>query len=213
MRYYGTPIRVFLNYLLPNLVAVDQQLRDACQAFVREHSPIGASGETYRMADSFAVAAAAGEIATEAGVTGWHKGEATRAAARCLRDALTYRGGPGPADTTIAIARLRALVTIHGASRFQLLREAGERDKYPDRTMNRAGFRTTREANEQVYYIFKEVFREEVCLGTDPRTVGTELVRRRILIPDGNHFTRKVVLPGLGRQRVYTIVASRFEPE
>jgi putative DNA primase/helicase len=215
LRYYGTPIRAFLDHLHPNLVAVDHRVRAACQTFMQEYAPVGASGEIYRMAESFAIVAAAGELATDARITGWDKGEATHAAARCFRDALAHRGGPGPADVSVAIDRLRALVTMHGTSRFHLLREAREGDTYQpqDRTVNRAGFRETREDGEQAYYIFRDVFRDEVCQGTDPRAVCAELVERGILMREGRHSTRKVVLPGLGRQRVYTILASQFEAE
>jgi putative DNA primase/helicase len=212
--YYGTAIRAFLNHLQPNLVAVDHRARAAVQAFVKEYTPTGASGEIYRMAESFAVVAAAGELATDACITGWDKGEATHAAERCFRDALTHRGGSGPADITVAVNRLRSLVTVHGA-RFQLLREARANGaSYPsDRTMNRAGFCTTWKPNETVYYIFPNVFRDEVCQGTDPLAVCAELIKRGILIRDGRHTTRKVELPGLGRQRMHTILASRFEAE
>jgi uncharacterized protein (DUF927 family) len=46
-----------------------------------------------RVARRFALVAVAGELATEAGLTGWAQGEATTAAAHCLRDWIEAFGG------------------------------------------------------------------------------------------------------------------------
>ena len=73
----------------------------------------GATGEVKRAADRFAVIAAAGELASEWGITGWGAGEATVAAKRCFLDWLNRRGTTGASDVE-AGHRNDALLTIGG---------------------------------------------------------------------------------------------------
>ena len=59
--------------------------------------------------ERFGLIAAAGELATELGVTGWQPGEARTAAAWALEAWIEGRGGMEPAEARQAIEQVRPL--------------------------------------------------------------------------------------------------------
>ena len=116
-----------------------------------------------RAAKRFALIGAAGELATEAGVTGWPEGKAMSAARRCFESYLELRGTLGESDTEKAVRNVFAFIEQHGASRFQDMRR--RRDH---RVFNRAGFvRSTDHGDE--YLFLPETFRTESVRAQIPR--------------------------------------------
>ena len=59
-------------------------LRRTLEGFIAKSLPVSASGQAHRAALRFGLAAAAGELATALGITGWPDGTATTAARVCL---------------------------------------------------------------------------------------------------------------------------------
>ena len=86
--------------------------------FAEQHAA-GADGQVQRVARTFGLLAAAGELAIAFNVLPWPSGEAVRAASRCFADWLADRGGTGAAEIDGAISHLRATIERDGASRFQ----------------------------------------------------------------------------------------------
>ena len=66
------------------------------------------------MAQRFAIVAAAGELATAFGLTGWKQEEAERAAKQCFADWLKARGHKGNAEPTAMLKQVRAFLEAHG---------------------------------------------------------------------------------------------------
>lgn len=62
--------------------AVNQRVDD----WLAQHTPEGMDSQSRVVTKRFAVTAVAGELATEWGITGWDEGDASDAAAKCLRD-------------------------------------------------------------------------------------------------------------------------------
>jgi putative DNA primase/helicase len=145
--------------------------------------------------------AIAGELATEAGITGWQAGEATAAAVRCWQDWLAERGGTGAAEVRDALLQVRLFLEQHGEARFSLAwDQAKERP-----VTNRAGFRKAGD-DGATFYILPEVWRREVCRGLDAGVVATAMAERGwIERGDGRNVMQKVTIPGEGRQRVYVV--------
>jgi putative DNA primase/helicase len=118
-RHYGHAGRAFVEALSKDRaenVTKGQQLRDG---FVAQHVPAGASGQVYRVAQRFGLIGAAGELATAAGITGWPKGVALTAAARCFTDWLQTRGSAGNAEETRALSQVRLFFERYGEARFK----------------------------------------------------------------------------------------------
>ena len=138
--HYGTAGPAFVRALLSDLDAVRGQTREALAGFrgiAAERFGIGDEGQAVRAAERLGLIAAAGELATAWGLTGWPVGMARDAALDVLGLWLDGRGGAGPAEAREAVERTRAFIVAHGGSRFEdLERSAGALP-----VANRAGWR------------------------------------------------------------------------
>jgi uncharacterized protein (DUF927 family) len=212
-RYYGAPLRAYLEFVTRNRTAAETALRNFQADFLNRHVPAAASGEVFRAAQRFGLVAAAGELATDAGITGWEPNEATGAAARCLESWITSRGTIGAGDAEAAINQMRRFLEAHGASRFQVVRHAATDS--PDENqivVNRAGFRRQTADGETEYLVLRETFKAEVCAGFDYRMVARVLADRGFLDCQPPELTKRVRLPGnLGLIRAFSIKASILE--
>jgi hypothetical protein len=119
---YGLPIRAFLDRLADCYAnganVFLHQLRGNIGSFMMTYCPNDASGQVRSVCRRFALVAAAGELATTFGLTGWPTGEATKGAVICCRDWLGQRGTSGDHDLEVGIRQVIAFVEAHGASRF-----------------------------------------------------------------------------------------------
>ncbi len=156
-------------------------------------------GQARRGAERLAVAAAAGEVATHLGLTGWPKGEANHATLAVLKLWLEGRGGPGAAEAREAVERARAAIERHGNSRFERIRDGSGRA-----VINRLGWR-----DDEHYYFTGDGWRE-VHEGADAQRAAKHLAEAGFLAIDGdNRFTRKAPRDADGsRPRVYWVKAS-----
>jgi uncharacterized protein (DUF927 family) len=91
-RYYGVPIRTFLSHVAKNYEVAGNQIRDMKDNFTTKFRPTRAVSEVDRVLGRFALIAAAGELATQLGITGWPEGEATNASVQCFESWLSIRG-------------------------------------------------------------------------------------------------------------------------
>jgi hypothetical protein len=130
-----------------------------------------------RVARRFALVAVAGELATEAGLTGWAQGEVSTAAAHCLRDWIEAFGGIGNHEERAILEHVRAFIEAHGSSRFESMTADRER------ISNRVGYIQHKAGQAREYLIFPEAFKREVCKGFDAKQVVKVLVSQGVLIP------------------------------
>src|ERR1035437_4651209 len=137
------------------------------QLFLSVHVPAGASSEVCRGASRFALAGAAGELATTWGLTGWQPNESMEAAAACFASWLTGRVAGG--DDQRGVDQVRSFLKLHGATRFEALGARAGAVTAPAFNPRCAGFRA---ANAAAYLIFPEVFRSEICRGFDSSAVA-----------------------------------------
>ena len=209
--YYGTPARAFLEFVASRQEEVLEAVRNFSQDFLANHVPDGSSGEVSRAAGRFALVGAAGELATEFGVTGWPEGEAESAAEACFDSWLDSRGSTGVGDVEAAIRQVRAFIEAHGNSRFQSLvpRQDGRGNEIHERVIDRVGFKAVDPEGDAEFLILGEAFRQEVCKGLDYRMVAKVLDERRHLRTDSKG-KRSVLhtVPELGRIRVYAVRVS-----
>ena len=159
------------------------------------------------MAARFALAAAAGQLATDLGLLPWPDGEAASAATVCFRAWLDRRGGVGAAEDEAGLSQVRAFIEAHGMSRFAPI---GEDSAGTDaKTINRAGFRRKDDQGRWEYLVLPEAWRGEVCKGLDAKAVAKDLIARGLLVPgsDGKSSRSERITPN-ERIRVYCLNAS-----
>lgn len=211
--HYGTAAPAFITALLPLLDSLPGKLKAARAAFLTAHVPAGADGQVKRVAARFALVGAAGELATELGITGWEPGEANTGALACFHAWLQGRGGLGNLEPQQMIRQVRLFLELHGKSRF----ENWSGDGVGNYTIqNRAGFRRGEIASDgeqgEVFYVLPEVFKTEICKGMDYRAVARELAAADCLKLEGTRqHTRKERLPQMGNTRCYVITPNIFQ--
>ncbi|HVV69579.1 MAG TPA: DUF927 domain-containing protein [Gammaproteobacteria bacterium] len=208
-KYYGIAAQVFLETLtaIPDIATLTTTIKKLCRQFMADNLPPKASGQVHRVCERFALIAAAGELASSYGITGWYEGEASRAAKQCFCDWINYRGGVENQEHTQVLSQVRRFFESHGESRFS---ELGSQNS---RTLQRAGFKKTDPGNTStIYYVLPQVFRHEICGGLDYRNAVRILLAEGCLLPDAyNNAYRREVLPGIGRARCYVFTAKLWE--
>ena len=209
-QHHGTAGRAFLTQLAAELDAAVRAVRQAQADFLRTYLPPGASGQVARVADRFALAAAAGELAAAMGVLPWQEGEATAAAARCFADWRGARaGGNGAAEDAAALVAVRHFIGLHGAARFEALMQ-GQNGAWtqldPARPVqNRAGWRKPEAGGGARYCILPDVWAREVCAGLDPSATARALLRAGFLDGQGGRPTRMERVGEPEAVRVYAV--------
>ena len=209
-KHRGHAGRLFLGCVTKEPPALADALNLEKATWLAHHLPAGADGQVSRVAARFALAAAAGEMATEVGILPWPEGEASRAAAICFRAWLDQRGGVGSAETEAGLLQVRAFIEAHGMSRFSPI-GADCPDGDP-KTINRAGFRRKNEEGRWEYLVLPEAWKNEVCKGHDARAVARDLIARKMLVPgDDGKSSRSERIHNFGRSRVYLLSTDILE--
>jgi len=217
LHHYGAPYREYLKRLVRDRAAVERMIGSARHSF-NAVVPEAAAGQVQRAADRFSLIAAAGELATAWGLTGWREGEAIKAAQQCFGSWIVARNTAGDSDVEAGIRQVQAFFGLHGNSRFQVmgrsLRTNTEYDNEDDERIvrDRAGFRRRNpKTAETEYLIFPETFRTELCAGFDYRTIARELDNRGLLLRHPPSMMIKPRLPEMGPTWVYGIRAAILE--
>lgn len=210
---YGLAAPAFVELVQRNADALPTRLRREREEFLRRHVPAGADGQVKRVAARFALVASAGELASEAKVTGWEAGEAAEGVLACFRAWLSQRGGAGNLEPQRMLEQVRHFLELHAKSRFERWSTDTESGNYI--IQNRAGFRRGElsEAgdSEEHFYILKECFRAEVCSGLDHQAVAHALAEAGCLKREGRNYTRSERLPGMGKTRCYVVTPAIFK--
>lgn len=225
--YYGTPFAAFLSRLMRERgESLWHKLREDIRLFERDYlKDDKAGGQAHRVATRFGLVAAAGELALLWLDLPWQKGDASKAAGTLFTAWLDARGGAGDQEERAMLAQVRDFLSRHGEARFtDWDRPAADSDKHAPRVINRAGFRRiTKESEEQAivvgrdhpdyssrleteYFVFPEVWKNEICKGHDASAVAYLLAKRGALTTsDESRMSRSLSLPGEGKRRVYHV--------
>lgn len=167
-QHHGTPFRAYLERLSQHTDRHGDEVRQQIRLIAAELTPEGSGNQLGRMADKFALVAAAGELATRLGITGWPEGEAIRAAKVCFRAWLSNRGHTGNQEDAAALEQVRKFFTAHQYRRF-----ANKHDPqhYPD---NMVGYRAVEGQGDNsriVFYVLPTGWKE-ICKGFNPAKVA-----------------------------------------
>ena len=211
--YYGAAGRAFVAAIVEDMAQYRDQLAKLRKGFVEGTLPPDSDGQVSRVADRFALVAAAGEIATAIGITAWPAGAALSAAQRCFADWLAERGGVGSSEVGEAKRRLAETLQLHGSSRFQRWARSSS-----DRVIitNRLGFVKIEgepdvEEVESTYFFMAEPLKE-IFAGLDFRAVVTELVGSGVIVDQGGKPNKVFhVSSGGGKHRLYQIDRDKLD--
>ncbi|MBJ8496229.1 DUF927 domain-containing protein [Acinetobacter oleivorans] len=172
--YYGEAGIAWLEYLCNDKNEVIKQARQLWEQY-REPLIAGHSeGHIIRVANTFALIATAGELATQAGITGWKNGTAFSAIQVVFEQWLGSFDRVGNYEDLEILAQIKAFFEAHGNSRFECMTPDAE---HLDKVINRVGYWKI-ENGEKKYLVYPEQFKKELCKGLNPKRVGKLLIQR-----------------------------------
>lgn len=210
-QFYGTAAIHYIEQLIANKSEYLKLTKEKMQQFERECFPPKASGQVARVLNRFAVIAAAGELATKMGITGWQDGEAFQGVKSCFEAWLLTRGSVGLLEREQIKAHIRRFFELNGESRFTDIAAFKAHIEDPcssqmqmphQKIANRAGFRES-EMEKTTYYVLPEVFNVELCAGFDKKLVESVCMEEGWLIHGKERVTSKKRLPQMGAKWVY----------
>ena len=236
---YGWAGHEWLRYLVHNTEGLAARVRQGMEAFEAELPLAGAGGQVKRGARRFALIAAAGEMATAAGLTGWPAGEASRAARVCFDAWIRTRdGGVGASERAKAVRNVRYWIEKNGDANLTLWHRIADARKA--NTPMRCGFRrlvdddglpikfdaaqdysdehtqperTSAAEARSEYLITVEAFRRDLCKGGNWEFVANVLKDLGVLVHEGGRLTKKHRVPSIGKQAFYHLKPEIMELE
>lgn len=198
--YYGAAGIAWLEHITNDKAATTATARQLVSDFMSNYSDL--APQAHRVAKRFAIVAAAGEMATLAGITGWQAGQATTAVMTCLDNWLDNYGRDGEHEQRQIIEHIKAFIEQHGSSRFQPCHIHMHQD-FETKITNRAGYHNY---DTGEYYFSTSTF-DEVCSPFNKSKVLQVLDEARLLnVTESDRKTCRVSLPfKKNRSRVYAI--------
>jgi len=198
--YYGVAGIAWLEHITSDKAATTANAGQLVSSFMSQYSDLTA--QAHRVAKRFAIVAAAGEMATGAGITGWQAGQATTAVMTCLDNWLDNYGRDGEHEQRQIIEHIKAFIELHGSSRFQPCHSTAYQD-FETKITNRVGYHNY---DTGEYYFTTSTF-DEVCSPFNKSKVLQVLDEAGLLnITESDRKTCKVALPfKKNRTRVYAV--------
>ena len=168
-QYHGTAGTSWLNYITryKNLVIMEACL--LIEEFMSDYDH--SESQSYRVGKKIAVAAAAGELATRARITGWQDGEAIAAGKICFENWLENYGHDGKQEDRQIIGHIAGYLEKYAGSRFQTV---GRRTQ---KISKKSGYY---KPDDDLYLFGINTF-EEICLPYSKNQV-LDILRRHDLL-------------------------------
>ncbi|VXA78297.1 MULTISPECIES: DUF927 domain-containing protein [Aeromonas] len=191
-RQHGTAFRALVEGLALDLDTHRERLASEIKLLASELTPKGAGNQVGRAINRFALVAAAGELATRLGVTGWPEGEAIRAVRACLKAWLVERGHLGNKEDAATLEQVRGFVTAHQYTRFADWLDVNHRPA------NMVGYRKA--GSDGVSFFVLPPGWGELTKGRDPKRAAQLCMDAGYLLAskDRRRLQRQVRLPGMG---------------
>ncbi|TDM63997.1 helicase [Acinetobacter sp. KU 011TH] len=172
--YYGEAGIAWLEYLCSDKNEIIKQARQLWEQYREPLIDGHSEGHIIRVANTFALIATAGELATQAGITGWKNGTAFKAVQAVFKQWLGNFDRVGNYEDMEILAQIKAFFEAHGNSRFEGMTPDAE---HLDKVINRVGYWKI-DNGEKKYLVYPEQFKKELCKGLNPKRVGKLLIQR-----------------------------------
>jgi putative DNA primase/helicase len=206
-RHYGTAFTTFVEKIAADPEAAKEQAKKLMAEFAAANRPKDAASQALRMLNRFALAAAAGELATIWGITGWNKGDSFWAASVCFKAWIAHRGGAGQQEPQELLKQVHSFFEAHGDSRFKRFYQG---KLVEDKVIDMYGYRldeviTTDCIDERhtEYYVLPNSF-ARIVQGFDPR-VAARILAEKGLLYKGKPQSTPQKLPGMKVAKYYRI--------
>jgi uncharacterized protein (DUF927 family) len=207
---YGVAGMEWLNYLTTNKDGAISQAKKLLGQYNAELIGEHTQGHIIRVANAFALIAVAGELATQAEITGWESGTALNAVKTVFNAWVNDFEYVGDYQTKEYILHVKAFFEANESSRFEAI--TPDPDQL-EKIINRVGYWKI-ENGEKLFLVLPEQFKNEVCKGHDNRKVAKALLIEKLLEHDTGKNTKTVRLPSRTKAiRVYAVKDAIFSWE
>ncbi|MDM1762178.1 DUF927 domain-containing protein [Acinetobacter sp. 251-1] len=194
--HYGHAGIKWLEYLTISKDTAIDQAKVLFNDFIAQQ-PTNLNGQASRVLRRFALVAVAGELATQAGITGWGKGRSFEAMGQCFNTWLGSLGNGENMEEAKILEHIKAFFEANGTSRFEdltIIRQADGEIIRP-RINNRVGYY---EPESKVYLVSSVMFKNEMCIGLNEANAKKVLKANGWIDCDDGRYTKRVgrsVLP------------------
>lgn len=207
---YGVAGMAWLEYLTSDKENVINQAKQLLEQYNLELVAEHKQGHIVRVANAFALIAAAGELATQAGITGWQTGTAFNAVKTVFNDWVNSFEYVGDYESREYILHVKAFFEANESSRFESITPDPD---HIEKIINRVGYWKI-ENGEKLFLVLPEQFKNEVCKSLDSRKVAKALLIQELLEHDTGKNTKTVRLPSRSKAiRVYAVKDAIFSWE
>lgn len=187
---YGHAGDQWLNHITVNKNKITALAKAMMDTFIKDFAD-GLNNQIKRVAKRFAIVACAGELATQAKITGWQSGRAYEAVGLCFKSWLNEFGSTDNIEEKKILNQIKHFFELHGTSRFEPLeikRNAFGEEIRPI-IHNRVGYY---DEKKKAYLISTNMFENELCKGFNA-TKAKEILRRHAwIICEEGRFTKRV---------------------
>ena len=188
-RYYGHGLREFVKqYTTMRNKSVSEALsliNGMCEEFIQTYVPADASHQVKSVANRFALAATAGEMAILFGILPWPEGEANRGVAACMTAWIEERGNLGMAEDKRILIELKSFLLGHQFSHFT------DSLMTPEKNFNAEIYgirRSVENGDHYDFFIFQDHM-SKIVPGVNPKTVAKIAYQNGFLIRENGRET------------------------
>ena len=189
---YGTAGPAFVEFIMrtPDIVSRAEAIMAKFEAEASEDYGLAdANAQVTRALRRFAIIAAGGELATEAGITGWAAGEAADAIREVFGLWVRGRGGLMSAADRNAVANTRAFL-IRNEARFHKLIPDGEGGLMLSSLLDRPILNLAGWTDAEGYWVSSDTWTKETHAGVDGKSAARVLRDAGLLLTDKNRGSR-----------------------
>lgn len=185
-KHYGVSGPAFVEVLLNRRDETIAPALAIIKAFVADHVPEGANGQVARVAQRFALVAAAGEIAITANILPFASGAVLDAVARLFKAWIAARGGLGASESRAAVDSVRQFIQAHQKARFIQMNLTDEESK-SFRVQFAAGYYSSVKGR----FYFTDAGWQEALAGLERRAAAEALFAAGFLLKSSGGETKR----------------------
>jgi putative DNA primase/helicase len=206
IKYYGVAGIEYLTKLVAETRDLDKEFNNTVKGLIGDEK---LSPQEARGAKRFALAAMAGELATDYGITGWKKGDASRGVRECFNQ---WRAdfGKGDNEDVQCLKAVKDFIDSHGDARFSpatgecktvIYNRAGYylRDKVDTNAKDTDDYPVV-EYEPKTTYLFNDAGMEEATKANGLKRTIETLIKHGWLEKQGAHNKKKQRIDGSSKR-------------
>lgn len=203
VNYHGTAGDAWLEYLTDNMDEATDAAYDLIKQFEDSLNLEDADGQVRRVAVRFANVAAAGELAIEAGILPWPKGEAFNGVKECFESWLNERGSKQATEVINGIDNLKTSIGKYETRNFELWDFAMHKEYTTGNKHDVWGWKKQNAQDDWEFFVTENGFKA-LTGGFHSRELKEALVNEGLMtLADNGEFKKQYRVPNHGRQRLY----------